>query len=254
MALDVPFLRLPPELRNLIYHPLCDSQPAPAIPSILDRSPLAISLVCKQLYRETYALVVSVTPLWASSWDPDVIRLSFLRVLPAHRPLLKTLSLSDVRPFALGTCPPFSRVGLVDAGLRGFENLSIAFSDGSGSVRYIGGHDVADHVAVIFWSIAVKDGNEQLQKIRIVDNGTLRTWPYNFLHLAINRTLKIWKGPPQLEATWDSAEGQCHLLKRRLDGTVEKDILLLLGRTAHEAETFGAWWKATQRHSSTVDI
>jgi hypothetical protein len=89
------FITLSAELRRRIYHYLFDGQSVPDVPARLDQTPLAICLVCKQLYHETYALAV---PVFTSFGRIPVIRRPLRKVLsraqPVYQPFIKTLCLT----------------------------------------------------------------------------------------------------------------------------------------------------------------
>lgn len=220
-------LTLPAEVRNRIYHYVFDIQSVPDALPRLDQTPLAICLVCKQLYHETYALAVSVTPFWAKSWDPVALRKSLSRVLPVYRPLIKTLCLK------LSIHQTHERISLAAAGLGHIENLHIRLVDDADRLQQA--------VAPVAMSNWCSEGNDQLCSTRVeMDIEGPRATYVNIFHDRICHTrciLKIHVCPQENghESYWDcfsssfKGVGQRHFKHSSSVGHVKRNIFLYSG-------------------------
>lgn len=170
------FLILPGELRNLIVEFAFAGDPN-ATPLPLLRSPLALPLVCRQLYNEYYTLALSATVFTIRCRRLNELQTKANDIPPTVRSHMKKLQLSGKlhlsNALLLGS---FRGLDLNGAGLLGIEELYIS------PVTEL---MTKDHpflnpriLAQILWKTVV--GNEALKIIYIV-HGKRRSYPVNAL-------------------------------------------------------------------------
>lgn len=230
-----PLLLLPGEIRNRIYD-YTFSDIATEFVSI-SRSPLALPLVCWQLYNETHTLAFAATTFRASCWQLAELKAKISNVRLSLRPLIKRVDIAvDVCNFL---AHPLSLDGIrfEDAGLIGLEELYITFSGTPKSHKretYI-----MSNLMVMIWKTVHGNGNERLKKIRVVHAGSLRWHGVEYLCETMGKRMyQHWRPKLRWKTVLNRADGNYRMVREGGDGTIQREVLFLLGRTVQEAETY----------------
>jgi hypothetical protein len=230
-----PLLLLPGELRNRIYDYALPDVTA-EIASI-SRSPLALSLACRQLYNETHTLAWAATAFRASRWTLAALQANIRKVRLSLRPLIKKLEIAvDVCDFL---AHPRSLDGLkfADAGLTGLEELYITFSGTPKSQNRE--NYIISNLLVVIWKTIHGNKNECLRKIRVVHAGSLRSHGNDYLcDMMGKRLLNNWMQDGSWKTVLNLADGNHRIIHQRKDGTIQREVLVLFGHTAQEAEMY----------------
>lgn len=231
-----PLLTLPGELREAVYTFYFAHDPTIPPPHI-SRSPLALALTCRQLYNETHARAFVATTFKAQCWHLWQLKARFQRVPLAVRPYIKRLEITvQVNDFLKHRSSTYG-LKFADACLTGLKELYIQYTgqpkSGSGETYII------SNLEVVLWKTVVKCRNERLQKIRIVHGGAFRELTINQLCERMHSWLPLaWAEDEAWETRQQFDEGRFHLIKRRPDGTEQRDVIILLGNTVREAEKY----------------
>ncbi|KAF2476158.1 uncharacterized protein BDR25DRAFT_309603 [Lindgomyces ingoldianus] len=231
-----PLLALPAELRNRIYDFYFSHDPTIPPPPIL-RSPLALSLACRQLHNETYSLAFASTTFRTNRWQCRELSAKISSIRSIFRPSIKRLEITvGIADFLIH---PHSLDGLMlsQAGLSGLEHLYITFTGEPKSEKretYI-----ISNLENLLWATVAKCRNEHLSKIRIVHGGLLRWHGICELFDRMRRRLPlrfyydgVWDIQP------DFKEGRFRLINQDTNGAYKREVLVLMGHTAREAEMF----------------
>jgi hypothetical protein len=198
MTTASPLLALCGELRNRIYLYCFAGHDPAAVPTSISRSPLALSLTCRQLYAETYPLAFAATPLYMHRWQhPELIE-RVQRIPESLRPVIKRLQLSiAISDFLVN---PHSLEGLrfADAGLSEVEELCIVFSGQhqSGKLRE---SYIRSNLEVVLLKTVADCKNDHLTKIQIIHENGFR-WTgamdlYSMMRKRLHSTGYVWAQP-----------------------------------------------------------
>lgn len=254
MATAVPrpttslLLLLPGELRELIYGYYFDHDPT-VPPPRLSRSPLALPLSCHQLYGETHSRAFLATTFRAHCWHLSELRARFAPLALSMRPNIKRLEL--LVPVSEFLNNPSSLAGLrfADAGLTSLEELYVLYSgkhepypgDALIYESYSGETFILENLEIVLWKTAVNQ-NPRLKKIRLVHRGAFRWVTIERLYGRMKSHLPLsWA---TTEDDWgmrkDLDNGRFYLTKGVSPEGVQRNVLILLGRTVREAEQYHA--------------
>ncbi|KAF2245662.1 hypothetical protein BU26DRAFT_568222 [Trematosphaeria pertusa] len=238
MATASPLLALPGEVRNLLYVFYFAHDPLVPPPHI-SRSPLALSLTCRQLYSETHALAFVATTFRARCWLLWELKTRFRRLSPPLRPSIKRLELTvHVSEFLR---QPSSLQGLrfAEAGLTGLQDLYIQYT---GQPKSESGETyIISNLELVLWKTVVQRRNDRLEKIRVVHGGALRWTSIIQLCERMHSWLPLpWVTDEVWETRRNLEEGRFSLVKRGRDGSEQRVVEILLGYTIREAEQYRA--------------
>ncbi|ORY08803.1 hypothetical protein BCR34DRAFT_388959 [Clohesyomyces aquaticus] len=237
-AIASPLLRLPAELRNRVYDFYFCHDPTTPTPPV-SRSPLALSLTCRQFCRETHSLAFSSATFPISQWRERDISAKLSRVRPAYRFSIKRLEITVGIYDFLGHPHSLHGIKLSDAGLRGIEDLHITFTgEPQSEEREV---YILSNLENLLWATVAKCNNERLSKVRIVHSGTFRWYTINELCVHMGRRLPL-RGPSHgnWETLSDPDQGRFRLVKRDDGGAEIRNVLVLMGQTGREAERYQA--------------
>ncbi|KAF2265956.1 hypothetical protein CC78DRAFT_578805 [Lojkania enalia] len=233
MSTASPLLALPPELRTRVYDFYFFDNPTEAPPSS-SKSPLALSLICRQLHYETRTLALQATTFRASRWHIAELKAKAERLLPICRLAIRRFELTiGIAEFLI---QPQSLDGLMfaDAGLASLEQLCIRFV-GQPQPYSREGY-IASNLEVVLLKTVAKRRNDQLRKIRIVHSGLLRLQLIEQICSGIRRRLGLgctrdsWETTPKLEG------GLFELLHNEKNDSHGRRIQIIFGSTVQEAE------------------
>lgn len=245
MATASPLLALPAELRNRIYDFYLAHDAAVAPPSI-SRSPLALSLTCRQLYHETHTLAFAATTFRVRHWVPAELQSKLQRVRSPFHPLITRLELTvAVSEFISRRCS-LDGLGFANIGLSCVEEIYIKYTAGTkytSSAAYI-----LSNLGVLLWQTVAGCGNDQLRRICLVHGG-LMPWDIVELcdHMSKSRPSSLQppypsRAPPRPWPVWETQpnfeNGQHHFSIWRRDGAEQREVVITMGRTVREAEIF----------------
>ncbi|KAF2817021.1 uncharacterized protein BDZ99DRAFT_513286 [Mytilinidion resinicola] len=181
-----PLLSLPAELRLEVYAhffaPTTTTRTATTaiLPPPLDKSPLALSLACRQLYDETHALAFAATTFHTRAWRLADLKELLVRVRPPYRPHITSLKVhAGVYDF-LKHPQSLSGLRLAAAGLRGIREIYVHLEGEATQAESREGLMICNLELLIRKTIASCD-NDELQKIHVVHQGRI-----------------FWNGAPEL--------------------------------------------------------
>ncbi|KAF2870797.1 hypothetical protein BDV95DRAFT_595488 [Massariosphaeria phaeospora] len=213
-----PLLALPPELRNRIYDFYFDDEPAIALPH-MSRSPMALAMTCRHLYRETHPLALRTTTFKVRGYVRKDLRSSFRMMPPAFRRLVKRLELEvSANAVVKAHSMTFKGIGFADVGLTGVEELFLNYI-GDPAVYQLGGVGIVDSLEMAVWKTVTKAGNEKLQHIRITHGLLYRMQDIGEFGRAMH-----WHRPPGWDTRHNLEEGRVFLFKMNKDGALPREV------------------------------
>ncbi|KAF2792998.1 hypothetical protein K505DRAFT_217229, partial [Melanomma pulvis-pyrius CBS 109.77] len=244
-----PLLALPAELRNRIYDFYLAHDAAVAPPSI-SRSPLALSLTCRQLYHETHTLAFAATIFRVRHWDPREVQYKLQRVRSAFRPLITRLELT-VTSEIKSSCWCLQGLVLANIGLSCVEHIYIKYTKGMEYIpmEYTSNAAIPlSNLVTLLWQTVGGCRNDQLKRICLVHDG-LMPWDiielYDHMTKALPRTVSpsfLFRTPPSPWPVWETQpnfeNGQHHFSIWRRDKAERREVVITMGRTVREAEIF----------------
>ncbi|OCK76517.1 hypothetical protein K432DRAFT_142842 [Lepidopterella palustris CBS 459.81] len=232
-------LFLPAELRLEVYSYYFTHDPTLPTPP-LPNSPLALSLTCKQLYHETHEQAFAATTFRTRAWHFVDVERRLRRVRPSYRRNITRIEvIADLTEF-LWDSQSLRGFWFADAGLKGLEEIYIRFSGRHVSDLREG--MVLSNLEVLLWKTVVLCGNVKLKKVRIVHDGLfggLDIWEiYGRIQQSWQVKLSQEVGGHKWSFVEDKEEGRFRLVREGKDGEAERQVVVLYGNDARDAEMY----------------
>ena len=226
MATASPLLALPGELRNRIVELCFAREPAVAPPSIF-RSPLALSLTCRQLYNETHTLAFAATIFRTRHWMPVELRSRLEQVRSALHPHIKSIELNVAVIHFFSRRYSLQGLQFAKAGLSCVEELYVRYTPGTNSgVASL----ILQNLGILIMKTVSSSGNNLLRRICIVHSGLI---PWT--------TVSLYEHMKQYEhgqtrIKYDEEQHKFNIMWK--EGHRQRDVVISIGRTVREAETY----------------
>jgi hypothetical protein len=227
MATASPFLALPGELRNRIVQLCFAREPAVAPPSIF-RSPLALSLACRQLYNETHTFAFAATTFRTRHWMPVEIRSRLQRVRPALHPHIKSIELNVAVIDFVSRRYSLEGLQFAKAGLSCVEELYIRYTSGTNFAELA--PLILQNLGLLIMKTVSSSDNHLLRRICIVHGGLMPWTIVNFYEHMKQRE------HGQTRIKYDEEQHRFNIMWK--EGSKQRDVAISMGRTVREAETY----------------
>ncbi|KAF2503166.1 hypothetical protein BU16DRAFT_30925 [Lophium mytilinum] len=231
-------LSLPAELRLEVYaHFFTLSTTTALPPQPLEKSPLALSLACRQLYDETYALTFAATTFHLRAWRLADLQKFVIRVPAPYRPSITSLAIhAGVYDF-LKHQQSLYGLKLAAAGLTGIRQIYILLEGEATQIKSREGLLMSNLELLIRKTITLCD-NAKLDKIHVIHQGKL-----------------FWLGAPEIYKRYcaqfshpnprlnpgncevDMLHGnQFRFLKKGEDGKMENEVTVRMEAVTHPSK------------------